>query len=101
MKILIFGAHPDDEVIGMGGTIRRFADAGATVRLVHFSPGAEGYASPAEKNTICAERAAETAAVCKLLGIAEYVNLQQLDWNIEVDNAMLSTGDSADPRISA
>lgn len=87
MKILIFCAHPDDEVIGMGGTIRKFADAGAQIRLVHFSAGNEGYSSAAEKSEICAIRARETAEVCRILGIAEYVNLQQKDWSIEVDHS--------------
>ena len=54
MKILVFCAHADDEVIGLGGTIRKFANAGAEIRLVHFSAGAEGYATREEKSTIVA-----------------------------------------------
>ena len=72
MKILVFCAHADDEVIGLGGTIRKFADAGAEVRLIHFSAGAEGYASLEEKNTICATRTAEVEKVCRILGISSY-----------------------------
>jgi len=86
MNILIFCAHPDDEVIGMGGTIRKFADAGAKIRLVHFSSGAEGYAAAEEKNTICATRAAEVGRACKILGIDSYVNLGHLDWSVEANN---------------
>ncbi len=86
MKILIFVAHADDEVIGMGGTIRKFALAGATIRLVVFSEGAEGYAELAERNSIVARRDAETRRVCELLGMDEYFNLHGLDWNLQVDN---------------
>jgi LmbE family N-acetylglucosaminyl deacetylase len=86
MKVLLFCAHPDDEVIAMGGTIKKFANLGAEIRLVHFSPGAEGYATLEEKDKICDIRAKETANVCELLGIGSYHNLQHLDWNIEVDN---------------
>ncbi len=86
MKVLLFCAHPDDEVIGMGGAIRKFAEAGANVRLIHFSPGAEGYASPEEKDTICETRRQETMKVCDVLGISSYANFGQLDWNIKVGN---------------
>ncbi len=86
VKVLLFCAHPDDEVIGMGGTIRKFSEQGANVRLVHFSPGAEGYATPAEKATICETRRQETMKVCDVLGIASYRNLGLLDWSIEVGN---------------
>ena len=87
MKVLVFCAHADDEVIGMGATIRKFADAGAEIRLVHFSRGAEGYATPEEKATICDIREAEVARVCGVLGIASHVNLGHLDWSVEVGNA--------------
>jgi len=87
MKILVFCAHADDEVIGLGGTIRKFADAGAEIRLVHFSAGAEGYASPEEKDTICATRAGEVARVCSILGVSSYRNFNLLDWSIPADNS--------------
>ena len=88
MKILIFCAHADDEVIGMGGTIAKFAARQADIRLVMFSDGAEGYSTPEEKSSIAAIREQETRQVCKLLGINSYRNLRQLDWNIQVNNQL-------------
>lgn len=38
-RILVVAAHPDDEVLGCGGTIARFADAGAVVRIVFLAEG--------------------------------------------------------------
>ena len=87
MKILDFCAHADDEVIGLGGTIRKFANAGAEIRLVHFSAGAEGYATREEKSTIVATRAAEVSKVCGILGISSYANYSLLDWSITSDNS--------------
>lgn len=87
MKILVFCAHADDEVIGLGGTIRKFANAGAEIRLIHFSAGAEGYATKEEKDTICQTRAAEVAKVCRILGISSYRNFNLLDWSIPSDNS--------------
>ncbi len=38
-RILIIAAHPDDEVLGCGGTIARFIDSGAVVRIVFLAEG--------------------------------------------------------------
>lgn len=40
MRILIVAAHPDDEVLGCGGTIARHADAGDQVQVLIVSEGA-------------------------------------------------------------
>lgn len=47
-NILVFAAHPDDELLGLGGTIRRLANDGKTVRAVIM---AEGLTSRAEKRS--------------------------------------------------
>ena len=39
MKILIFAAHPDDEVLGMGGTIKKLSDAGNDIKIIFMSTG--------------------------------------------------------------
>ena len=38
-KIMVFAAHPDDELLGLGGTVRRLADEGCTVRAVILAEG--------------------------------------------------------------
>jgi LmbE family N-acetylglucosaminyl deacetylase len=86
MKVLLLFAHPDDEVIGAGGTIRKLANAGATLRLVTFSAGAEGYTQLSEEQTIVAQRAREVAAVCQILGIQEHCTERWLDWDFRVSN---------------
>ena len=86
MKVLVICAHADDEVIAIAGTLRKFANSGAIIRLLMFSDGAEGYTKLDEKDTIIATRAAEMQKVCKILGIKEYFNLHKIDWNLKVDN---------------
>ena len=39
MKILIVAAHPDDEVLGMGGTILRHSKLKDTVKIVYLATG--------------------------------------------------------------
>ena len=38
-NVLVFAAHPDDELLGLGGTVRRLADSGVTVRAVIKAEG--------------------------------------------------------------
>jgi LmbE family N-acetylglucosaminyl deacetylase len=39
MKILIIAAHPDDEVLGMGGTIKKYTKNGDDVKIVIMATG--------------------------------------------------------------
>jgi|TARA_B110001454_G_scaffold217647_1_gene243483 LmbE family N-acetylglucosaminyl deacetylase len=39
MRVLIFVAHPDDEVLGMGGTILKYSQNGDFVKVVYLATG--------------------------------------------------------------
>ena len=45
-KVLILGAHLDDSIIAMGGTIRKMAKAGIEVSVFCFGNGDEAYTVP-------------------------------------------------------
>ena len=38
-SILIVSAHPDDETLGMGGTIKRMTESGCLIRILFMSDG--------------------------------------------------------------
>ena len=38
-QILVFAAHPDDELLGVGGTVRRLANEGKEVRAIILAEG--------------------------------------------------------------
>jgi LmbE family N-acetylglucosaminyl deacetylase len=59
MSILVVAAHPDDEVLGCGGTIRKLTEAG---RKVHILIMAEGATSRDDKRDV-AERGDEIEAL--------------------------------------
>ena len=83
--ILIFCAHPDDDAIALGGTIRKFADEGAEITEVVFATGNEGYSQMAEKDSIVKIRAEERKSAGKLLGISHYETFNYTDYGIQAN----------------
>jgi LmbE family N-acetylglucosaminyl deacetylase len=70
--LVTFHAHPDDESIQVGGTMRKAADAGHRVVLVVATNGELGEIPEgllAEGETLVDRRAAETRAAADVLGV--------------------------------
>ncbi|MCA9299411.1 MAG: PIG-L family deacetylase [Phycisphaerales bacterium] len=63
MNVLVFGPHPDDQELGMGGTIARLADAGHDVLLVDVTNGEPTPFGDPET------RANEAADAARILGV--------------------------------
>ncbi len=51
MKILVIAAHPDDEVLGMGGTIKKYTKAGNQVKIIIMATGIHARRSDQNKNS--------------------------------------------------
>ncbi|MCL4506991.1 MAG: PIG-L family deacetylase [Chloroflexi bacterium] len=88
-RILVFGAHIDDEIVGPGGTIARLSQSGAEVFLVTFTGGAKdtGYSRVDLKDKIADLRRAEAAACDAVLGIKERIFLGRPSQGIVNDTA--------------
>jgi LmbE family N-acetylglucosaminyl deacetylase len=71
-SILILAAHPDDEVLGCGGTMARYAGEGAVVNVAFLADGVSSRAdAPAGSAKFRSELAARRAAAntaCRILG---------------------------------
>ena len=71
-RLLAVFAHPDDEAFGAGGTLAKYASAGAHVTLLTMTRGEAGMSGdlplsgPAE---VGAQRAQELGCSCQVLGI--------------------------------
>ena len=66
-NLLIIAAHPDDEVLGCGGTMARLAAKGVAVRVIFLADGIgsrTGTTLPCEMD----ERETAARAACKILG---------------------------------
>jgi N-acetylglucosamine malate deacetylase 1 len=81
--VMVIAPHPDDEVIGCGGTIRRHVRGGDPVSVIYLTRGenSRGYPwlSPAEKQ---AKRIIEARASCAVLGVTDSVFLDGADGNL-------------------
>jgi len=74
---IVVAAHPDDEVLGVGGLMAVLAAAGARLRLVAVTDGESSHRGHADPATLAARRTAETGAALRALGAgtAEVVRL--------------------------
>lgn len=48
-NVLVFAAHPDDELLGLGGTVRRMANEGAVLHAVIMAEGVTSRADTREE----------------------------------------------------
>jgi len=77
-KILVIAAHPDDEVLGCGGTLSKFSKLGYKINVAFFSDGvtSRSLKFTKKKNDILQRRKSSYKAA-KILGIKkiEFFNL--------------------------
>ncbi|GAA4208218.1 N-acetyl-1-D-myo-inositol-2-amino-2-deoxy-alpha-D-glucopyranoside deacetylase [Microbispora amethystogenes] len=79
-RLLLVHAHPDDETIGTGATMAKYAAEGAHVTLVTCTLGEEGEVIPPElahhaadrDDTLGPYRIGELTAACKALGVTDH-----------------------------
>lgn len=82
MRVLVVAAHPDDEVLGMGGTIARHAgEWGDEVRILCVTDGSSTqYPGDAGKRALKEAEARRSAAI---LGVTDYVHLDLPDMRLD------------------
>ena len=93
-RVLVIAAHPDDEVLGMGGTIAMHAvvrqDA---VRIVCVTDGSSTqYPGDAEKR---AQKEEEARAAAAELGVTDYVHLDLPDMTCPFAACLRPTGSAS------
>jgi N-acetylglucosamine malate deacetylase 1 len=80
-RVLVFAAHPDDEVLGMGGTIAVHVERGDQIRVVVVTDGSSTqYPGDSETRLLKEEEALRAAAE---LGVMDYVHLALPDMRLD------------------
>ena len=85
--VVFLHAHPDDEAIFTGGTMRLLADRGVRVVLVLATLGEQGRADEVGRFELGARREAETRAAAEVLGIAAVHTLGYADSGVDLADA--------------
>lgn len=81
-SVLAVVAHPDDEVIGPGGTLARHAAAGEDVEVLILADGKSSRCSPISANVLEASHR-ETQAAAEVLGIRRSTRLDLHDQRLD------------------
>jgi LmbE family N-acetylglucosaminyl deacetylase len=83
-RLLVLAPHPDDDVIGCGGTIRKAVQKGAKVKVVYLTDGRFGNNSYSEKELI-EIRKTEALNGLRVLGCDDAVFFGNPDMGLQVD----------------
>jgi N-acetylglucosamine malate deacetylase 1 len=80
-RVLVIAAHPDDEVLGMGGAIALHTGRGDTVRVLVVTDGSSTqYPGDSE---IRARKEEEALRAARELGVEDYVHLDLPDMRLD------------------
>lgn len=84
-RVLIVAAHPDDEVLGMGGTIAKYAMNGDSVAVLIVTDGSSSqYRDNEDLEQIIENKKRETQESARILGISRIYYGDQPDMKLDV-----------------
>lgn len=87
-RMLVISPHPDDEAIGCGGTLSRYASEGASIKVIFLTSGEQGgHGAPPGEMLAIREREAVRAA--KVLGIQETEFWREPDGGLRASNRLV------------
>ena len=105
-KVLVIAAHPDDEVLGAGGTIAKYIAEGAEVKVLIVTDGSTSqYRDDPRLQEILEEKRQETRDAMAILGVSEVLYGGMPDMkldttaHIEVNQAIERVIDAYQPNI--
>ncbi|UNC92241.1 PIG-L deacetylase family protein [Candidatus Contubernalis alkaliaceticus] len=78
MKVLVFAPHPDDDLIGCGGSLAKHVKRGSQVTAVYMTSGDAG-SKRYSKEKLAKIRENESREAAKLIGINKLIYLRNQD----------------------
>src|SRR5256885_3064665 len=88
MKVLVFAPHPDDDIIGCGGSIAKHSKNGNDVTVVYMTSGDAGDLTHS-KEDLSQIRHSEAKLSSEVLGVKETIFLDIHDGCVEFDKEIL------------
>lgn len=84
-KILVIAAHPDDEILGVGGTMARYVAQGDEVAVMIVTDGSTSqYRQNENIDAILAEKKNETEVACTIVGVKKIFYGELPDMKLDV-----------------
>ncbi len=87
LKLMCVLAHPDDETLGVGGTLAKYASEGVETYLVTATHGQRGWQGDPKDNpglvALASLREAELRAAAQILGLKEVCFLDYIDGGLD------------------
>ncbi|MBN1157019.1 PIG-L family deacetylase [Candidatus Woesearchaeota archaeon] len=82
-KVLIISPHPDDDVLGCGGTICKHIRQGHDITVVYLCNGEKGIKGNKDEKEVARIRKNEAKEAARIMGIRNLVFLEQKDYRIK------------------
>src|SRR5688500_8144940 len=87
LRLMCILAHPDDESLGMGGVLAKYAAEGGETYLLTATLGQRGWQGPPGENPGLQElgkiREAELGAAVAVLGVRQHIILDYVDGDLD------------------
>jgi LmbE family N-acetylglucosaminyl deacetylase len=77
-KVLVLSPHPDDDIIGCGGTLYRYHQMGAEITVVYMTDGRKGNPRYNEDELVCI-RQEEAKRASRIIGVNRLIFLDNRD----------------------
>ncbi|AKM82101.1 TPA: PIG-L family deacetylase [Candidatus Berkelbacteria bacterium] len=89
-KVLVLAPHPDDEVFGIGGALKKLSKNGSKIMVVYFCDGSAGTDGRTKKDPkLAAIRRKEVKKSAKILGIRKQIFFGFEDGNLKADKIIV------------
>ncbi len=88
-RIMVVAPHPDDEVLGCGGSLAWHSHQGAEISVIYMTSGEAGVSNISDRALVMQIREQEASAGASILGINDLHYLRFKDGSLEYNSASI------------
>jgi LmbE family N-acetylglucosaminyl deacetylase len=84
-KVMVVVPHADDEILGIGGILKKHDKMGHKIRIVYTTDGRKSWSKNLDENQIAAKRENEANHLCKIFLDAEavFIRARSMEWKAD------------------